>query len=227
MEKDRSTFTAYIAAVNDYKNIQRAYIKMKLLHPAAKHILCIYRIPGNRVYECEDYCDDNDHSCGKSVLWWMQRNKISCRMFFVVRNYGGKKLGASRHQCYIEAAERALENNPINAINGEHQTSTTTAAAKPKPHKQWANIKPQHTPSYRDSLSRQRDNKSRKSAQIRGNGWQLRTAPRRDVRTDLYQFQPPQNVLSTEEWPELAHEGNRMKHRARKSADAVHRNASF
>ena len=201
------------------KTIQNAYMKMKLLHPAAKHIVCIFRIPGNRAYECEDFCDDKEHSCGKSVLSWMKKYKIGCRMFFIIRQYGGTKLGPSRHQCYITAAQKALENNPINTINGENQLPVfepnENRGPKNKPPGQ-----PQHTPSYKDSLSHQRGRRHMRGISVRGNrggnlirgGSRQARRSRQDAQNN-FNFEEPTNVLSPNKWPSLgqAHSINSIK----------------
>ena len=55
-----NTLTAYIGDVRSFSEIADMYAKVKLLNSAAEHIVCAYRVAGNRVFESEDYVDDGD-----------------------------------------------------------------------------------------------------------------------------------------------------------------------
>ena len=114
-----STFTAYTRAVNQFDMIQAGYLKMKLLHPTAKHIVCTFRIPGNRPFECEDFCDDNENGAGRVILNWMKDHNIECRVFFIIR-HSKAKIGPKRYEGYVEAATMALQQNKVNAITGRN-----------------------------------------------------------------------------------------------------------
>ena len=126
VQKLTSEFVGYTIAANTYDVIQETYIKLKLMLPQAKHIVCVYRIPGTRTFECEDYCDDGETAVGKSILKWMCEQKIEARAFFVARFTDGKKIGNERFLCYLQAAEEALKSNPINSITGENQLELIT-----------------------------------------------------------------------------------------------------
>ena len=53
-------FIGYNANVTQHEQIQMIYCKLKLIHPAARHIICAFRIPGVMEHEDEDYCDDGE-----------------------------------------------------------------------------------------------------------------------------------------------------------------------
>ena len=118
-----NTFIPYAMAVDDMSEIRKAYVKMKLCHPGAQHIVCAYCIPGLKKFECEEYCDDGDHNVGRNLLKWMQHNNLDCRVFFVAR-YQGRKLSAQRFESYREAALNALNKKPENNILGIKQNAT-------------------------------------------------------------------------------------------------------
>ena len=122
--KDRgNVFIGYTLATNNMTEIQKAYYKLKMLYASARHIVCSYRIPGNRSFECEDYCEDGDVTCGRAIFRWMKENQLDCRAFFVVRKCG-EKLGTARFTNYIKATKLALEMDPINRINSVNQYET-------------------------------------------------------------------------------------------------------
>ena len=134
-----NTFIAYTTITKEYSVIQDSYYKMKLLHPSSKHILCIYRIPGTRTFECEDYCDDKEHGSGRVILNWMREHDITGRAIFLVRYYK-TRIGNARYENYIKATEELFKSEGI-PINRKDETTsnrkipsrkatTTTSTAK-------------------------------------------------------------------------------------------------
>ena len=130
IDENDNTFQAFSVCVDNYQDIQNVYYKLKYKFASARHIVCAFRIPGIHTYECDDYCDDGDNSCGRSLLKWMVENEITCRAFFVVRNVG-QKLGGNRFNTYITAAENVLKAYPMNAINNKDQTPKSPKANSP------------------------------------------------------------------------------------------------
>ena len=114
-------FHGYTMATNNFEEVQKAYTKLKILFPNSKHIVCAYMLPGTKEFECEDFCDDEEHSSGRVLLQWMQKHKLECRAIYVTRNAKGAKLGTDRFQCYIDAAKNAIAAHPINDINNQNQ----------------------------------------------------------------------------------------------------------
>ena len=105
------------------QSCETALLKMKCLFTSASHIICVYRIPGIQKHICEDYQDDRDHGCGRSILNWMKENEITCRAIFIVRKSNGLKIGARRFQLYSEAAISVIQAFPVNSINGPNQAA--------------------------------------------------------------------------------------------------------
>ena len=117
----QSSFTGYAISVRNHQQVADAYKKLKVQFASMSHIVCSYRIPGNRQFECEDYCDDGDIGCGCTILEWMVSNDITCRAIFVVRSYGKVKLGPLRFKCYVEAAKAVIEKASMNTVNNTNQ----------------------------------------------------------------------------------------------------------
>ena len=116
-------FTGYSLCVNDYQTIQDAYMKIRLNHAEARHIVCAWSIPGLPQYEANDYCDDDDHGAGKPVLELMEQNQITNRAIFIVRNVGSK-LNADRVPAYIETAKHVIATFPENTMTKQKQYIT-------------------------------------------------------------------------------------------------------
>ena len=119
--QDKSIFTGYTASVSSHKEIRDLYIKLKICEPSARHIVCAYRIEGSELHYCNDFWDDEEPGAGRTILEAMAANDISSRVIFVARKYGGVKLSGGRFDCYFNAAKKALENDPMNAVNGRAQ----------------------------------------------------------------------------------------------------------
>ena len=121
IERQNSKFLAYTKSVDTHYEIRQLYKKMKLQHPGAQHIVCVYSIPGEEKHYTNDYWDDDEHGAGKNVLEWMRKHQLDCRVFFIVRYYGQSKLGADRFTYYREACRTALEANSYNYHLNIHQ----------------------------------------------------------------------------------------------------------
>ena len=215
-----SSFTAYTASVNSYDDIQKAYRKMKILHASATHIVCAYRIPGVRKFESEDYCEDNDHACGRILLEWMTNNNIECQAIFVVRNYGGEKLGVKRFECYTRAAAEVIKKYPINDITqvniaesiGSEAATPIATARHENPILGGNNTNKKLKKYTTQNLSQRRSSFGRRTLQARGRGTG-NTQRRDDWKGRGFNFSNPETVLQDdEEWPLPTNRNNFRKH---------------
>ena len=208
--KEDSTFSAYTISANSYDMIQKGYIKAKLMLPQAKHIVCIYRIPGAKLLECEDFCDDKETSVGKAVLQWMCKNKIETRAFYVARFTNGKKLGQDRFTCYLKAAELALKKNPINTFTEENQAELLTEEIdmteesrnrkqRPPPPSKFRGGR---KPYFSKSKAQQREALQKRQYEVNIRGGRRQQNGTKEYRTD-YSFEQPTNALNADEWPTL------------------------
>ena len=226
-EKDNSIFVGFTAAVNDYEQIQKLYFKMKLLHPGARHIVCVFRIPGMKSFQCEDYCDNEETNCGQSLLRWMQEENLTCRVFFVARFYGGIKMGTERFRMYQDAAIKVLNKHPYNNVNQKmqavaaHVQSDDRATELNQDGMYTEHIKDQKNPwrpaqrqrrtfTARKSLSQWRDEWGRgrpirrtSNRGHRGGGRKKNPGDEKSHSNFNYRFNSPISALTEEEWPKL------------------------
>ena len=108
--KEGSRFIAYTAPVRNLQNIRQIYMKLKLVQPNARHIVCSYILKeGGPVHATHDFHDDGEPGSGRILLELMERNGFENCALFIVRKYGGFKLGAERYNCYLQAARRVLD----------------------------------------------------------------------------------------------------------------------
>ena len=109
LQLDRSVFTAYSATVDTLDDIKSLYLRLKLMQPEARHIVCVYSIQHERPFNAMDYQDDGEPGAGRAIMELFNMNNIQGKAVFVARKYGGIKMGSSRFQCYLQAAKAALE----------------------------------------------------------------------------------------------------------------------
>ena len=116
-DKD-SIFISYGVDATGFEYIRKAYLKLKLVHAAARHIICAYHLPGpdSQMHLNSDFCDDQENGSGARLLQEMTANNIFNKAIFVVRYCGKDKLADSRHSSYIEAARQLLDQKPYNEV---------------------------------------------------------------------------------------------------------------
>ena len=123
--QEMSTFEAYTTSVNSYKDIRDLYIKVKLLQPGARHVICAYWIDGAEPHYCKDFCDDGEPSAGRKLLQYMTEKELKCRVIFVARKYGGIRMGPDRFECYRAAADIVVKQDSYNTILKRNQWAPT------------------------------------------------------------------------------------------------------
>ena len=158
IKQEGSSFTAYVASVDNFKDIRKLYIKMKLVEPGAKHISCSYIVDDQdtpeQPYYTRSYCDDGEPNAGKYVLDFMIKNNIRKRVIFIARHYGGIRMGTERFECYVQAAKTAIQQYPHNSILNHDQNISVPSVdlpgkrqPKPPPKEQAAEKRPLSSPT--------------------------------------------------------------------------------
>ena len=96
-------------------------MKVKLEHPGARHVVAVWRIPGMKTHENDDFQDDQEHGAGCVCLNLMKDCKISHRVFYIARYYGGEKMSSNRYVCYLKAMQSCLKRNEDNPLTKDKQ----------------------------------------------------------------------------------------------------------
>ena len=120
--QDKSVFEGFTASVQNYVQIRKLYVKVKLMQPTARHIICAYMIPGSEKHYQQNFCDDGEPGAGRTLLSMMQRSNLMNRVIFVARKYGGIRMGTDRFECYEQAGKIAVMEAPQNEVLGHRQT---------------------------------------------------------------------------------------------------------
>ena len=162
IHENGSQFIGYILPTNNHSLINDAYMKLRLIHPQASSIICSYSIPGlPRCYH-EDYCDDKEVGGGNFLLKLLQKNKIACTAFFVVRIHEGTKIGPIRFELMETAIRSALLKHPYNKfINANQAISTEQLKIKRGDVNMRAGAPNHRSPRVRSSRGQLRGNSAR------------------------------------------------------------------
>ena len=192
---DDNVFTPYSMCTTDYKQIENAYMKLRLNHAEAKHIVCAWNIPGPKPFESIDNCDDGDHGMGYMIQKLMMTNSITHRVIFIVRNVG-YKLNDKRAETYIKAAKAAIMKHPMNHLINKTQTVTEEVEEKESTYARAVQNRLPEQP--KGKVIRRNPNKRNKDPHAtrgrdRGRGGNMNTRPKntRDkVTPEIYYPQP-------------------------------------
>lgn len=106
--KNSSKFASFAVAVKDFDEINAAFLKIKMKYADATHISCAYRLPGANTPLNQDYVDDGEFGCGRTMLKVMKDQGLMNVAVFMVRYYGGFHLGVQRFTIFRDLSEAAL-----------------------------------------------------------------------------------------------------------------------
>ena len=104
--EQNSTFLTYAAATRNVQEIRQAYHRVRILHPGADHVVAAYINNQHSGYQ-----DDSEYGAGHRLLKHIQDN-YSCVKHvavFMVRTYGGTKLGPDRFKHMKDSVSVAIE----------------------------------------------------------------------------------------------------------------------
>ena len=101
ISNEGNVFQAYSLCTNSLKEVQEAYLKMKLTHPKARHIMCAYYIEDENPLLSRGCCDDGEYGASQRILDFLVEHSFICKAIYFVRYYSGKKIGPDRFMCIL------------------------------------------------------------------------------------------------------------------------------
>lgn len=107
-EEQESMFHGYTISVTNHTEINQAYKSLRLKHGQATYISCAYKLRSVPPLYNEGGCDDNEHGASRSMLPLLQEANMENVAVFVVRHFGGIKLGPKRFDIIRKVAASAL-----------------------------------------------------------------------------------------------------------------------
>ena len=115
-ELDNNTCLAHAIYMDSVAEIQKAYMKLRLMYPQANYIACAYIMPGILRYLFEDHEDDGGTGVGRSMLNIMRSNKIVNTAIFLVHIQGGASVGGAKFDIIAQVVARVINQNQYNNI---------------------------------------------------------------------------------------------------------------
>ena len=112
LDESDSRYYTYSAEVNDLQDVKNVYLRLKRLHLAATHVMCGYRIFGVEAHQLQDYCDDNEHGGGRTILNQLKKAGVLNYAVFVIRYYGGVHLGPRRFEIIRQLTDQCVAEFP-------------------------------------------------------------------------------------------------------------------
>lgn len=107
-EEGSCTFRGYAAKATSHTEVNDAYKKIKLMHGEATHIACAYRLKSCKPPYDADGCDDREYGASRVLLQEIHDTGVSDVAVFMVRYYGGKKLGPRRFELMKKTVSSAI-----------------------------------------------------------------------------------------------------------------------
>ena len=232
IEKLNSVFIGYTKPITTIDEINQIYVKLKLCHAEARHIVCCYRINGLPVHEAEGFCDDQEPGGGRVLLRWMRDHRLNNRACFVVRKYGGIKMGPERFVCLKEAIKDAIQKDSTFQgfdleneneqeqeevlQDGWQQTKKNGKKTYRRPASQSEKRGGQRKRRYTPRISGERQRGSLVNTQREGT-FEPRGLRNQDPKQDWsndynYNFAAPDHVLNEKEWLSIPSNRQRRLH---------------
>ena len=215
--KDGSSFLGVTARVQSIDKVSRYYVQMKLIYPEARHIICAFKLAGEDIHNTEGYCDYKETNAGRTLLRELKNCNILNRVVFVMRQYGGIKMGPERYDYILKAARQALTLDGEIVIEEEQGQSSLLTQPQPESsqeedennfvHPKRHNMRKKY--HKRPSLSQVRGGRSTYASRLRGSahGGSAHGASTSRLQTSnrkSYGFTAPPSVLNNDEWPSIA-----------------------
>ena len=116
-----STFIGYSTVVENLKQVNDAYAKVRQTNGDARHVMCAFRIPHEKYHIYQNYNDDDEFGRGRLLLSLLRRSEIMDRMLIVVRKYDGDHVGQDRLDAIVRATKSVMTIHPFNALTKEDQ----------------------------------------------------------------------------------------------------------
>ena len=103
-----SEYYTYVQKVKTSKEVQKGLLKIRLKHGDATHVSVGYRLDGATGPYRQEGHDDKEYGAGRTILKVLKQKELVNIAVFVVRYYGGVKLGGRRYKILESLTEASL-----------------------------------------------------------------------------------------------------------------------
>ena len=106
--EDLSDYASFVQRVKSVDDVRKGYYKLRIRFGDATHISCGYRLEEPLGPDRQEGIDDKEYGAGRTILKILKQKAAVNMAVFVVRWYGGKRLGNRRFQILEMLTEAAL-----------------------------------------------------------------------------------------------------------------------
>ena len=103
-----SNYYAYVQKVRNVTDVQNGLMKLQRKHMDATHVSCGYRLTNAKGPFYQEGHDDGEFGSGRTILEVLKKKKLANVCIFVIRYYGGVRLGAKRFEIVRGLSEKAI-----------------------------------------------------------------------------------------------------------------------
>ena len=108
-EEDQSDFHCYFQRIANIRDVQNGVNNMKIKFGDSTHIVTAYRLENPAGPFNQSFLDDGEPGTGRAILQCMKEKEMDKMAIFIVRYYGGKKMGKRRFEIYRHLAKQAVQ----------------------------------------------------------------------------------------------------------------------
>ena len=127
-KEKRSSFQAFAATACSESQVETLYLKMKKDFPTATHICMAYRFDGPNDKPLQGAVSDGEHQSDVKLLDVLHKSRLQNVAVFVVRKYGGFKMGGQRLVNIMKTATQVL--TQLHKDRGEEMESSNAEHAE-------------------------------------------------------------------------------------------------
>ena len=103
-----SDFICHYQKVRSIDEIQQGLVKMKIKYGDASHIVTAYRLENALGPYNQSFLDDGEAGAGRRILATLQKLEAENLAVYIIRYFGGRKLGLRRFDIYCDLAKKAV-----------------------------------------------------------------------------------------------------------------------
>ena len=109
-QEQGSDYYSYIQKARSPEEVQKGLIKLRIKHGDATHISCAYRLENAVGPFHQEGHDDREFGIGRAILRVVKRKELKNICVYIVRYFGGVKLGTRRFKIAEMLTESAIDN---------------------------------------------------------------------------------------------------------------------
>lgn len=146
-----SKFSSFAVAVQDFQDIKAALLKVRMKYSDATHVSCAFHLPGANTPRNQDYIDDGEFGCGRTMLKVLREQQYMNMAVFMVRYYGGSHIGVARYEIFRDLTQKAIkalidkrsqqDGNPVSPLPDQYRMEQNFPLPPPQT-EDWSNATP-------------------------------------------------------------------------------------